>query len=365
MDQVLEELKTNAQFQRRIIPASEGGPSQDEVILTPRRSEPDPPSEYATPTGELGTSGEEQAVIEQTPTSAEQQAGKPDGPIEIELKLAAAPPASPFDKVRTQSSTCWLHSHKLVARAQDRHVGGKSRQPAAGGPPTLSKMTWSHDCLQTATEQAATEQQPAPEGQQFQGSGGVNASRRSTADAVRKGYSSSPQDFASSTEGHLIMPPAKMHVQPAVPPSAAAEPSLPVSRDESVVAAEEPLAAYSLVATSAASGIEKPEEEPARVIAAGLARQSRQLPSAVLADLSTVGAQRPAQEAGAQEERSLQRCLESQLDGLQTTPGKLTHLLSDCQSAPLGPGNTFSGIPGNTLTALASLSAQAKQRQAL
>ena len=358
----MEELKGNVQFQRRIIPASEDGPSQDEVILTPRRSGAEPPSEYATPTAELSTSGEEQAAVQQTPTSAKQQAGKPDGPHEIELKLAAAPPASPFDKVSSQLSTCRLHSHRLAAQARDRHVSGKSRQSAAGGPPTLSKLTWSHGCLQTATEQTATEQQPAPEGQQGQGSGGINASRRSIADAVRKGHSStSPEDFASSTEGHLIMPPAKMHVQPAAAPSGAADPSRLISMDESVVAVEEPVAVESLVATSTAPGMEKPEEEPARATVAGLVRQSGQLPNAVLADPS-IAAQLPAKEAGAQKEQSLQRCLESQLDGLQTIPGELMQPLSDCQPAP---GNTFSGVkPGNTRTALASLSAQVKQRQA-
>ena len=117
------------------------------------------------------------------------------------------------------------------------------------------------------------------------------------------------------------------------------------------------MAVESLVMTSAAPGIEKPEEEPARAIEAGVVRQSGQLPSAVLADLSTA-AQLPAKEAGAQKEQSLQRSLESQLDGLQTTPGKLTQTLSDCQPAPLGPGSTFSGTPGTTRTALASLSAQ-------
>lgn len=57
MDEVLEELKGNVAFQRRIIPAQEGGPSQDEVIITPRRgteslkNEPKPAdSEPVTPT---------------------------------------------------------------------------------------------------------------------------------------------------------------------------------------------------------------------------------------------------------------------------------------------------------------------------
>lgn len=69
MDDVLEEMKGSSVFRRRVIPAQEDGPSQDEVIITPRPAEAEEQTEEVTtpirqPAREDGTD----AALLQTPS---------------------------------------------------------------------------------------------------------------------------------------------------------------------------------------------------------------------------------------------------------------------------------------------------------